>query len=106
MNRKPATDVQNPSTGYYPFCMAFTRNSSFSEDESFAHENKYKYNSKEEQPMPGKWLDYGARFYDAPLPLELLSPPLARICNPCQTNSHAKTNHSRQSGLLHLPFYS
>jgi len=55
------------SNDYYPFGMAFTRNSSFSEDEIFAHENKYKYNGKEEQPMPGKWLDYGARFYDAQL---------------------------------------
>ncbi|MDO8898637.1 MAG: RHS repeat-associated core domain-containing protein, partial [Bacteroidales bacterium] len=55
------------SNDYYPFGMAFTRNSSFSEEESFARENKYKYNGKEEQPMPGKWLDYGARFYDAQL---------------------------------------
>ncbi len=67
MNRKPATDVQNPSNDYYPFGMAFTKNAADSEEESFAHENKYKYNGKEEQPMPGKWLDYGARFYDAQL---------------------------------------
>ncbi len=24
--------------------------------------NRFKYNGKEEQEMPGKWLDYGARF--------------------------------------------
>ncbi|MDP2234918.1 MAG: RHS repeat-associated core domain-containing protein [Bacteroidales bacterium] len=52
---------------YYPFGMAFTKNAADSEEESFARENKYKYNGKEEQPMPGKWLDYGARFYDAQL---------------------------------------
>jgi len=55
------------SNDYYPFGMAYTKNAADSEDESFAHENKYKYNGKEEQPMPGKWLDYGARFYDAQL---------------------------------------
>ncbi|MDP2234920.1 MAG: RHS repeat-associated core domain-containing protein [Bacteroidales bacterium] len=52
---------------YYPFGMAFSKNAADSEEESFAHENKYKYNGKEEQPMPGRWLDYGARFYDAQL---------------------------------------
>jgi hypothetical protein len=47
---------------YYPFGMAFTKNAADSEEESFARENKYKYNGKEEQPMPGKWLDYGKQF--------------------------------------------
>ncbi|MDP2234924.1 MAG: RHS repeat-associated core domain-containing protein [Bacteroidales bacterium] len=55
------------SNDYYPFGMAFTKNAVDSEEESFARENKYKYNGKEEQPMPGKWLDYGARFYDSQL---------------------------------------
>lgn len=59
---KPQLEQAN---NYYPFGMAYTKNAADSEEESFARENKYKYNGKEEQPMPGKWLDYGARFYDA-----------------------------------------
>ncbi len=37
------------------------------ESKTFTRSNAYLYNGKEEQPMPGKWLDYGARFYDAQL---------------------------------------
>jgi RHS repeat-associated protein len=46
---------------YYPFGMSMSKNS------TTTPYNKYKYNGKEEQEMPGKWLDYGARFYDAQL---------------------------------------
>ncbi|PKP52191.1 MAG: hypothetical protein CVT92_09970 [Bacteroidetes bacterium HGW-Bacteroidetes-1] len=63
----PGSSTLTQSNDYYPFGMAFTKNAADSEEESFARENKYKYNGKEEQPMPGKWLDYGARFYDAQL---------------------------------------
>ncbi len=41
---------------YYPFGMSLS---------TAPGANKFMYNSKEEQEMPGKWLDYGARFYDA-----------------------------------------
>lgn len=50
---------------YYPFGMAYTKN--FQSGGGAHQPNKYLYNSKEEQEMPGKWLDYGARFYDAQL---------------------------------------
>ncbi|MDZ4204209.1 MAG: RHS repeat-associated core domain-containing protein [Bacteroidales bacterium] len=43
---------------YYPFGMAYS---------TAPNANKYLYNGKEQQDMPGKWLDYGARFYDAQL---------------------------------------
>jgi RHS repeat-associated protein len=46
---------------YYPFGMSMSKNS------TTTPYNKYKYNGKEEQEMPGKWLDYGARMYDAQL---------------------------------------
>ena len=48
-------------TEYYPFGMSISKNF------TTLPVNKYKYNSKEEQEMPGRWLDYGARFYDAQL---------------------------------------
>jgi RHS repeat-associated protein len=51
---------------YFPFGMSFESpipNLSYKSTTT----NKHKYNGKEEQEMPGKWLDYGARFYDAQL---------------------------------------
>ncbi len=45
---------------YYPFGMCYTKNPS-----TFI--NKRKYNGKEEQEMPGRWLDYGMCFYDPQL---------------------------------------
>jgi RHS repeat-associated protein len=43
---------------YYPFGMSYS---------TVPGVNKYLYNSKEEQEMPGKFLDYGWRMYDAQL---------------------------------------
>ena len=43
---------------YFPFGMSFSTN---------PEANNFLYNTKEEQPMPGRWLDYGNRFYDAAL---------------------------------------
>jgi RHS repeat-associated protein len=50
---------------YYPFGMAYNMN--FQSGGGAIQPNKYLYNSKEEQEMPGKWLDYGSRFYDSQL---------------------------------------
>jgi RHS repeat-associated protein len=56
------TTVVNQTNEYYPFGMSYTKSVN-----SLLNPvpNKYKYNGKEEQEMPGKWLDYGARYYDA-----------------------------------------
>ncbi|MDD2965665.1 MAG: hypothetical protein PHU33_17110, partial [Bacteroidales bacterium] len=51
------TALISQTNDYYPFGMCYTKNPG-----SFT--NKRKYNGKEEQEMPGCWLDYGARFYD------------------------------------------
>ncbi|MDD2965235.1 MAG: RHS repeat-associated core domain-containing protein [Bacteroidales bacterium] len=54
------TALISQTNDYYPFGMCYTKNPG-----SFT--NKRKYNGKEEQEMPGRWLDYGARFYDPQL---------------------------------------
>jgi len=45
--------------------MVLTKNATSSQ--GIVVPNKYKYNGKEEQEMPGKWLDYGWRMYDPAL---------------------------------------
>jgi len=53
------------ASGYYPFGMLFQ--SEQMQTSAGANANKYLYNGKEVQDMPGKWYDYGARFYDPQL---------------------------------------
>jgi RHS repeat-associated protein len=50
---------------YYPFGMSYTPRQTGLQDSNW--ENKYKYNGKEEQEVPGGWLDYGFRMYDPAL---------------------------------------
>jgi RHS repeat-associated protein len=59
------TTVVNQTNEYYPFGMAYTKTGGSLLDA--IKPNKYKFNGKEEQEMPGKWLDYGARFLDVQL---------------------------------------
>ncbi len=80
----PGAYTQTQASDYYPFGMAHTVEISSvkngkameavrvdpretDESKTFTRSNAYLYNGKEEQPMPGKWLDYGARFYDPQL---------------------------------------
>jgi RHS repeat-associated protein len=57
--------IVSQANDYFPFGMSFE--STLPNPVIRANYNKLKYNGKEEQEMPGKWLDYGARFYDAQL---------------------------------------
>ncbi len=56
------------ANNYYPFGMAYSKNlpvqGGSGTTTTTTYVNKFLYNGKEEQDMPGKWLDYGARFYD------------------------------------------
>jgi RHS repeat-associated protein len=60
---KPQVEQAND---YFPFGMSFESKLPLL-TKSGSGSNKHKYNGKEEQEMPGKWLDYGARFYDPAL---------------------------------------
>ena len=63
------------ASGYYPFGMLFQ--SEQMQTSLAANANPYLYNGKEIQDMPGKWYDYGARFYDAGLGRWHVEDPLA-----------------------------
>ncbi len=74
---------------YYPFGMSMSKNS------NTTPYNKYKYNGKEEQEMPGKWLDYGARFYDAQLGRWHSVDPLAEQYRRCTPYNYYMNNPLR-----------
>jgi RHS repeat-associated protein len=74
---KPQVEQAND---YFPFGMSFESKLPLL-TKSGSGNNKLKYNGKEEQEMPGKWLDYGARFYDASLARFHSIDPLAEKYN-------------------------
>jgi RHS repeat-associated protein len=57
---KPQVEQAND---YFPFGMSFESKLPLL-TKSGSGNNRFKYNGKEEQEMPGGWLDYGFRFYD------------------------------------------
>jgi RHS repeat-associated protein len=97
-----SSGILKQTNDYYPFGMAFTKNAADSEEESFARENKYKYNGKEEQPMPGKWLDYGARFYDAQIGRWHSVDPVAEKYHPISPYAYVANNPIKELSINNI----
>ncbi len=108
----PGAFTQTQASDYYPFGMAHTveissvKNGKAMEavrvdpretddSKTFTRSNAYLYNGKEEQPMPGKWLDYGARFYDPQLGRWHSVDPLAEKGRRWSTYTYALDNPVR-----------
>ena len=109
----PGAYTLTQASDYYPFGMAHTVEISnikkgkaleavrvdpreiMDDSKTFTRSNAYLYNGKEEQPMPGKWLDYGARFYDAQLGRWHSVDPLAEQGRRWSTYTYALDNPVR-----------
>ncbi|NOU48635.1 MAG: RHS repeat-associated core domain-containing protein [Bacteroidales bacterium] len=87
------TTVINQTNEYYPFGMTYSK--SVSSLLNPLVPNKYKYNGKEEQEMPGKWLDYGARFYDTQLGRWHSIDPMAEVARRWSPYQYAYDNPIR-----------
>ncbi len=84
-NNQPIVTQTND---YYPFGMVY-QPQAMQEPE---HRNKHLYNSKEEQEIPGKWLDYGRRFYDPAGVFFTTQDPLAEDYYPLSPYSYCAGN--------------